>query len=296
MSALERITGDVSRDDVRDWDFDELPQEIERTAGGHVMHGYPALVEESGNVAIRVFDTPERQRSAMWSGTRRLILNTMPSPARGITGGLTQEQRLTLSRTPHGSPTALLEDCTAAAVDVLMQAAGGPAWDKSAFETLRSEVRQALPATARGIVERVERIIGDAHAVELRLAEAVSGAAAFRGVATQLRALVYPGFVTATPPAQLRQLRRYLQAMSQRLEDAATNPARDRDRQAQVDVVVADLTELRGRLGDRHIEQLDQIRWMIEEFRVSLFAQKLGTAYPISVARIHKAMDDLDPR
>jgi len=296
--TLQSITEDISRRSVADWDFDELPREVERTVGGHLMRGYPALVDEAGTVAVRVLDTPEHQGRAMWSGTRRLLLNTVPSPARSIANSLSQQQKLTLSRTPHGSPVALLEDCCSAAVDVLMRTAGGPAWDRSAFESLRVQIRDGLGSTALRIARDVERVISEAHQVELRLtgAAAPTVAPAVREVSVQLSELVYPGFVTGTPAAQLPQLRRYLQALSQRLDDAATNPSRDRERQAQVAVVVADLAELRRRLGDDSSDPVDDIRWMIEELRVSLFAQKLGTAYPISVPRIHKAMDALDPR
>jgi ATP-dependent helicase HrpA len=296
--TLQRITEDISRDSVTDWEFDELPREVERAVGGHLMRGYPALVDEAGTVAVRVLDTSERQRLAMRSGTGRLLLNTMPSPVRSIANSLSQQQKLTLSRTPHGSPVALLEDCCAAAVDVLMRAAGGPAWDRPAFEALRSQVRDGLGSTALRIAIEVERVIREAHQVELRLTSATAPTVvvAAREVSAQLRELVYAGFVTGTPAAQLPHLRRYLHAMSQRLDDATSNPSRDRERQAQVDVVVADLADLQSRLGDNESDALEDIRWMIEELRVSLFAQKLGTAQTVSVPRIHKAMDALDPR
>ena len=114
-------------------------------------------------------------------------------------------------------------------------------------------------------------------------------------VRRQLDELVYPGFVLDTGAGQLPQLPRYLRAMAQRLDDAAANLPRDRDRQAQVEVVLRDLDELRTKLADRvDPEQLAGLRWMIEEFRVSLFAQKLGTAHPVSVRRIQQAMDDVE--
>ncbi|MEO9240526.1 MAG: DUF3418 domain-containing protein, partial [Jatrophihabitantaceae bacterium] len=114
-------------------------------------------------------------------------------------------------------------------------------------------------------------------------------------VRQQLDELIYPGFVLDTGVGQLPQLRRYLRAMSQRLADAPANPARDRDRQAQVEVVLRDLAELRDKLAERaDPDRLAALRWMIEEFRVSLFAQQLGTAHPVSIPRIHRAMDELE--
>jgi ATP-dependent helicase HrpA len=133
--------------------------------------------------------------------------------------------------------------------------------------------------------QEVEVLLGNATAAPLKPVVA--------DVRAQLDSLVYPGFVTDTGAAQLPHLRRYLRAMAQRLTDAPGNLARDRDRQAQVEVVLRDLAELRAKLGE-DVAGLAELRWMIEELRVSLFAQKLGTAYPVSVPRIHSAMDALE--
>jgi ATP-dependent helicase HrpA len=232
----------------------------------------------------------------MWAGTRRLLLNTLPSPVRKIAAGLSQQQKLTFGRTPHGSPAALLEDCVAAAVDELMRKHGGPASERTGFEALRTAVGQELQPAAQRIAGQVERVIAEAHQVELRLSSAAPPAVrpVLAEVSAQLRTLVYPGFVAATPSAQLPHLRRYLAAMTQRLDDAPTNLERDRVRQAQVDALTRDLDELRTSIGDACADEADPIRWMIEELRVSLFAQKLGTAHPVSIQRIHRAMDDIE--
>ncbi len=124
-----------------------------------------------------------------------------------------------------------------------------------------------------------------------------SGAPGLRPVVADVRAqledLISAGFVTEVGAEQLPQLRRYLRAMAQRLADTPGNLARDRDRQAQVEVARRDLAELRAKLGE-NAEGLAELRWMIEELRVSLFAQKLGTAHPVSVPRIQAAMDAVE--
>ncbi|HEX8768851.1 MAG TPA: DUF3418 domain-containing protein, partial [Jatrophihabitans sp.] len=247
-------------------------------------------------VAIRVLDTEAKQRRQMWAGTRQLLITTTPSPVKHLIRGLSLHQRLTLSRAPHGSPAALLADCVAAAVDQLMAAAGGPRWDRAGFTELRRQVAAELPATAAGIVAAVEKVMAAAQEVEVLLGNTT--AAPLTPVVADVRAhldsLVYPGFVTDTGAAQLPHLRRYLRARVQRLTDAPGNLARDRDRQAQVEVVLRDLAELRAKVGGEDLPGLSEFRWMIEELRVSLFAQKLGTAYPVSVPRIHNAMDALE--
>jgi len=143
----------------------------------------------------------------------------------------------------------------------------------------------------------VEKIIAARQEVEVRLTAPVGPPLrpVVAEVRRQLDELVYPGFVLDTGAGQLPQLPRYLTAMARRLDDAAADLARDRDRQAQVEVALRDLDELRAKLADRvDPEQLAGLRWMIEEFRVSLFAQQLGTAHPVSVRRIQHAMDDVE--
>ena len=294
-ATLQSVTADLARDRLADWDFDALPRSVRREVAGYPVTGYPALVDEAGTVAIRVLDSAAKQQRQMWAGTRQLLVNTVPSPVKQLIRGLSLAQRLTLSRAPHGSPGALLADCVAAAVDQLLTAAGGPRWDRAGFTALRAQVAAGLPATAAGMVAVVEKVMAAAQQVEVALDSA--GSPALQPVVAELReqfdALIHPGFVTGTGAAQLPQLPRYLQAMAQRLADAPGNLARDRDRQARVAVVLADLAELRGKLGDQ-VAGLAELRWMVEELRVSLFAQRLGTAHPVSVPRIQAAMDALE--
>ncbi|MEO6500904.1 MAG: ATP-dependent RNA helicase HrpA, partial [Jatrophihabitantaceae bacterium] len=300
-ATLVSVTADLARDRLADWDFDELPRSVRREVAGYPVTGYPALVAEGDTVAIRVFDSAAKQRRQMWAGTRQLLINTVPSPVKHLIRGLSLQQRLTLSRTPHGSPAALLADCVAAAVDQLLRAAGGPRWDRAGFVELRKQITAELPATAAAIVAVVEKVMAAAHEVEVALDAAGSPALkpVVADVRAQLDSLIHPHFVTDTGAAQLPQLRRYLRAMTQRLVDAPGNLARDRDRQAQVEVARRDLAELRAKLGEDAVglvglAGLAELRWMIEELRVSLFAQKLGTAHPVSVPRIQSAMDALE--
>ena len=293
-ATLQSATADLARDRLSDWDFDELPHSVQREVAGFAVTGYPALVADNGTVAIRVLDSAAKQQHQMWSGTRQLLVDTMASPVKGLIRSLSLRQRLTLSRTPHGSPAALLADCVSAAVDELLRAAGGPRWDRVAFEQLRKQVGAELPTAAAAILVVVEGVMAAAQEVEVLLSS--SGAPALKPVLADVRAqldsLIYAGFVTDTG-AQLPQLRRYLRAITQRLTDAPGNLARDRDRQAQVGVALRDLADLRAKLGE-DAPGVAELRWMIEELRVSLFAQKLGTAYPVSVPRIQSAMDAVE--
>jgi ATP-dependent helicase HrpA len=293
-ATLQSATADIARDRVLDWDFEELPRVVRRERDGIVLTGYPALVDTEGTVAIRVLDSEPAQRRAHWAGTRQLLLTVLPSPVKSLIRGLDQRSRLALSRAPHGSPAALLADCVAAAVDAELRRAGGPVWRRSEFQRLRGQVAEGYAGEAARLLTVVEQIVTLSQEVELALGELT--APAQRPVATELRqqldALVYSGFVLASGTEQLRQLPRYLRAMLQRIGDVRTNLARDRERQAQVQVLLTDLAELTGKLGDR--PELAAIRWLIEEFRVSVFAQQLGTAQPVSIRRIQAAMDAVE--
>jgi ATP-dependent helicase HrpA len=293
-ATLQGVTADIARDRVPDWDFEDLPRTVRREADGLVFTGYPALVDLDGTVAIRVLDTESAQRQAHWAGTRRLLLNTLPSPVRSLIRGLSQLSRLTLSRAPHGSPAALLADCVAAAVDTGLRRHGGPVWRRADFQRLRSQVAADHAGDAAQLLVVVEQIVTLSQQVELALTELATPP--LRPVAAEIRqqldALVYPGFVLDTGTEQLRQLPRYLRALRQRITDAQTNLARDRDRQAQVQVLLTDLAELTGNYGNQ--PELARIRWLIEEFRVSVFAQQLGTSQPVSIRRIQAAMDEAE--
>jgi len=156
-------------------------------------------------------------------------------------------------------------------------------------------VRADLHDTAFDVVQRVERVLATAHAIELRLkgTRSLALVPSLTDVRTQLSELVFPGFVTATGRRRLPDLLRYLRAIDHRLTKLPDNPNRDRQLFAQVDQVRQEYRRLLDRCppGSAPGEDLRQIRWMIEELRVSYFAQQLGTPYPISDKRIRKALD-----
>jgi ATP-dependent helicase HrpA len=244
-----------------------------------------------------MFGTEPEARRAMWRGTRRLLLLNVPSPVKLIQQSLSNEAKLVLTRNPHGGVAALLEDCIACAADKLLADCGGPAWDADGFAKRRDRLHAELGETVLGVVGQVQRVLTEANEVEHRLAD-TSGPGlepALADVREQFAGLVYPGFVTATGAARLPDLVRYLRAIDRRLAKLAENPARDREWMAQVHHVAREYRELRDELPpeDPAADGLARIRWMIEELRVSYFAQALGTPYPVSDKRIFRAMDQL---
>ncbi len=287
----------VERAGLREWTVGELPRTYERRQNGYDVKAYPALTDEGDSVAVRMYETEAEQRRAMWKGTRRLVLLNAPSPAKLIQKNLTNQGKLALSHNPHGSVAALFEDCVTAAADRLIAEAGGPAWDEAGFRGLYDRVRADLYDATAAIVAQVERVLAASHEIDRRLrgTASLTLVPALTDIRGQLGALVHAGFVTETGAARLPDLLRYLRALLARLDKLPENPGRDRQLSHQVQVLQQEYEQALRRLppARRDDEPARQVRWMLEELRVSLFAQQLGTRFPVSDKRIRKAMAQL---
>jgi ATP-dependent helicase HrpA len=294
-AALSQAAGGITRTGATSWDFGALPKVFSEGA----VVAYPALDDAGDTVDVRLFETKDAARAAMWAGTRRLILLGAPSPVKSIAGSLPTQAKLALSNNPHGGVAAMFADCVNCAADYLMAEAGGPAWDRDGFEQLSAAVRSRLREVTAEVVTRVESALRLWHAIRTRAdsspAEAVRPAV--DDMREQLSRLIYPGFVTATGYRRLPHLTRYLQAIQRRLDKLPESPARDaanmavarRAEQAHQEAV-AGLPPAR-----RHDGDVTEVRWMLEELRVSLFAQTLGTLAPVSENRVLGALARLAP-
>ncbi|SCF04174.1 ATP-dependent helicase HrpA [Micromonospora chaiyaphumensis] len=291
---------DVARTGLTGWDIGTLPRTIEQVRAGYAVTAYPALVDEGTTVGVKVFDSPAEQEAAHWAGTRRLLRLTVPSPAKFLQGRLSNEAKLALSRNPHGGVPALIEDAAGAAIDKLMADAGGPAWDADGFTALRERVRADLVDTVVEVMGRVRQVLAAAYAVEQRLGATrnLAVVAALADIRNQLGGLVHKGFITEAGYARLPDLLRYLTAIERRLDRLPGNPQRDKQQQDRIAVVQKEYQDMLAALppAKRQSGAVRQIRWMIEELRVNVFAQALGTPYPVSEQRIYRAMDDAEGR
>jgi ATP-dependent helicase HrpA len=281
---------------MRSWECGTLPRVVERQWGANVVRGYPALADDGESVAVRVVATPEEQDATMWAGTRRLLLLTLPSPAKAVQRLLPMASQLALASPPHGSMAALLDDCTTAVVDDALADAGGPAWDEAAFDSLRESVRQDLVGRVLAAVEQVAAILAAADAIALRL-DGIRGANLRPGaddVAAHVRRLVHPGFVTNVGVRRLADVLRYLRADERRLDRLAADPTRDRDRMQRLRVLERRFDDLVDRFAPSSPPpELVDVEWLLEELRVSYFAQGLGTAQQVSEKRIARELERL---
>ncbi|MER6875396.1 ATP-dependent RNA helicase HrpA, partial [Amycolatopsis sp. NPDC000673] len=273
--------------------FGELPKVFASTRRGHDVKAYPALVDEGASVAVRLLDTPAEQQHAMWSGTRRMLRLNLNSPMKFITRSLSNSSKLVLNRNPHGSVAGLLEDCVDCAVDALMASAGGPVWDEAGFAALLEKVRAGLNPKVLEVLTEVERILRAAIDVETRLSDTRGPAESLADIRRQLDGLVHKGFVTETGAGRLSNVVRYLRGIERRLEKLPLEQTRDLQRMADVAWITKEYQDVLAALPPgTSSPALAEVRWMIEELRVSFFAQTLGTAHPVSLKRITKALDE----
>ncbi|MDT0270078.1 ATP-dependent RNA helicase HrpA [Streptomyces sp. DSM 44915] len=290
----ERRTGLTS------WTVGTLPRVLETRRGGQPVKAYPALVDEGRSVGVRLFDSEADQAAAMARGTRRLVLLNLPSdPGKFAQRKLDNAGKLALASNPHGGVPALFDDLVTAATDQLIAAHGGPAWDEAGFRRLFDAVRADVVELTLRLTGQLREVLAAWGACERRLAGLRSPTLrpALEDVRAQLDGLVHAGFVTEHGARRLPDLLRYLRAVDRRLQQLPHQAQKDLARTAKV-----------REMQDEHAWLLEQfppgtpvparareIRWMIEELRVSFFAHALGTAYPVSEKRIVKAVDALAP-
>ncbi|SMQ17373.1 ATP-dependent helicase HrpA [Streptomyces sp. Ag82_O1-12] len=300
-ATAERSGGEsLERSGLSDWTVGTLSRVFETRRAGQPVKAYPALVDDGDTVSVRLFDTEAEQARAMWRGTRRLILRNIPvNPAKFASQKLTNAQKLALSANPHGSIQGLFDDCAMAAADRLIGDFGGPAWDEESYRKLYDKVRAEIVDTTVRTVGQVEQVLAAWQACERRLKAVRSPALLpnLQDVRAQLDALVKPGFVTEAGLRRMPDLMRYLVAADRRLQQMPTNVQRDTTRMEKVHEMQDEYAWLLEQLpqGRPVPSSVLDIRWMIEELRVSYFAHALGTAYPVSDKRIVKAIDAAAP-
>ncbi len=289
------VGAELERVGLREWpaDLPALPQVLEHRVAEHVVRGYPAIVDAGDHVDVRVFASAVEQRSAMRAGLRRLLRLGVSSPVKAAERSLSTRGRLVLSANPDGSLAALLDDCADAAVDTLVGAE--LIWEREGFVALRSRMAAELVPCTIEILTRVERVLSAAHEVRGALPDKPLPAQvdAIDDIRAQFRRLLPVGFVAAAGHDRLLDVARYVTAIARRLDRLPRDVDIDRARMLRVhavqqayDDVVTALPKTRAAAAD-----VRDIGWLIEELRVSLWAQQLGTARPVSEQRIYRAID-----
>ncbi len=284
----------AERTGLTTWDLDELPAVVDTRVAGGVVRGYPALVDQKDSVALRIEATAERAARLTHDGVRRLLLLAVPSPSAYVLEHLTAAEKLALATSPYPSAKALIEDARVAVADAVLARTTPEVRTREQFEAVRATFSAAVVEELFQAVSLVARILTRLRDVEreIRGQNSMTLLGALGDVKGQLAGLVFPGFVSRIGLARLGHLPRYLEAAADRVRGLADNPGRDRQRMTEFERTAASFLEAGGTvpLPADAPAALVRTRWLLEEYRVSLYAQRLGTAEPVSPQRIAKAL------
>lgn len=286
----------ASRARLTTWDLDELAEVVDTPVAGGVVRGYPALIDEGDSVALRVEATQEDAARHTRAGIRRLMLLAVPSPATYVLDHLTANEKLALAASPYQNAKALIEDARVALADdvLLREAPSGVVRTKAEFERVRDAFSAASVERTFQTVSLAAKILLAQREVDRAMKDGASITllGALNDVRGQVKGLIFPGFLARTGLQRLQHYPRYLAGALERVKTLSDNPGRDRQRMSEYERASAGFVEAGGTVpvpADAPAN-LVQTRWLLEELRVSLFAQRLGTAEPVSPQRIAKAL------
>jgi ATP-dependent helicase HrpA len=297
-ASLARAASDLERTGLTSWDIGTLPRTVEVQRGAHLVTAYPALVDEGESVGVRVLATEAEAERLMRRGVRRLLVLAAGSPVKQVVKTLSPRTRLALQFNPDGEIPDLVADAVDAAADELIAAAGGLPRDEAAFTALVATAKDELHRLTTEAVQKVEEVLTQAREVAVAIGAAPARhvpEAAVADLRRQMTGLLHRGFVAEAGRRRLPDLVRYLRAMAYRLEKLPANAARDELAMRQVAAVTAEYEQLRAQVPATGApdDPVARVRWMIEELRVGLFAQGIGTPRPVSEQRVYKAIDQL---
>ncbi|RTZ74221.1 MAG: ATP-dependent RNA helicase HrpA [Gammaproteobacteria bacterium] len=317
----------LGREGITRWDFGELPEQVETQAQGIRLTGWSALVDKGDSVAIEVLGSRAEARLRHRAGLRRLILLALPAEIRELRRRLQQPVspvgrasarqesgiapdatlkmlRLQYAKAPSpplkNAPAAhrdLEDELIALVIDRAFLDEADEIRDEMAFDAALRAGRPRLHAVSQEVHELVSNILGQYQAIRKRLSglTQINWLASTQDMQGQLDRLVFRGFLQAVPWERLRHYPRYLRALALRLEKLPLDPGRDQRWIRELQQVQEAWLERWQAACEKWVvdERLEEIRWLIEELRISLFAQEVKTAVPVSVKRIRKRWNEL---
>jgi ATP-dependent helicase HrpA len=289
-------TSGLERDNIKEWDFGDLPEVVEIEQHGFTLKGYPALVctgkDGALQVALKVMDTREGARLSMRRGLACLFMLQQQKEVNYLRKNIPAIQKSCMHYASMGSCEKLKQDLVTAIVDEALLGDGSEICTEQEYKSRSMQACGQLMVVANKYGALVQEILSEHHAVVKRLKGNITPAflLAMADIKEQLGHLVYSGFITKTPFIQLCHLPRYLKAIQRRLEKLQQGPERDRQLMAEITPLWQQYLERAGsQAGVVSADpDLEVFRWMLEELRVSLFAQELKTPYPVSVKRLQK--------
>ncbi|GAB2682889.1 ATP-dependent RNA helicase HrpA [Aliiglaciecola sp. 3_MG-2023] len=289
---------EIEKKGLTQWSFSVLEEEYIDNSQGYEVKAYPALVDDNKSVAIKLFENPEKALNIHRQGLRRLIMLNIPSPLSYLKEKLPNKAKLGLYFNPFGQIQALINDCIEAGVDHLIARfesdMGVPIRSPELFDKARDFVRKDINEVVLDIAKKVEVGLTQAHQIQKKLKGNVSldMISAHGDIKQHLNSLVFPGFISQFGIVKIDDWNRYIKGIARRLEKLPIDPNKDRLHQLNIEKVQGRYQAALNKIpkGKEVPEDLKAVRWMIEELRVSFFAQQLGTPMPISVKRIENQL------
>lgn len=298
QQRLDKSAGEsVKRNDIDSWDFADLPQVVTEQQQGFEIKAYPALTHTDGKLSIQMYDNPQEAEQKHARGVRELILKQVPSPIKHLQKTLSNKAKLAMYFNPWGKVDVLIQDCIAAAVDdIITEHKQHHEFirDEQRFNAVKEQVRAELNERVETIAGSVERCLLLSQSIRKQLKGKIPlDQIQSRGdVQKQLDELVFKGFVSRLGAKRLLDVERYLKALQKRLEKLPVDPNKDRLLTLTLDGLELDYRKLLKKYPKVVPEEVSEIYWMLQELRVSFFAQTLGTKYPVSEKRVKNAMEE----
>ncbi len=283
------------RKGIQRWDFGTLARAVEIEQAGVTVVAYPALLDAGDHVNLRLLDSRAKALSDSRAGVRRLFLLTLREQVKYLRRNLPDIQKLCLHYRSLGSCDALKNELIETAVERTFLDGDVLPDNKQAFERRLAQGRGRLVTSSDELCRLTDKVLTEHHIVRRRLREASSSAWQYARVdiGTQLETLVYPGFILNTASEWFARIPCYLKAICMRLDKLEDSPSRDQRLQRQVEAwwrrYLEYMDSAQTSASDR--DEVQIFRWMIEEYRVSLFAQSLGTVVPVSEKRMARQWD-----
>ncbi|MGF3056758.1 ATP-dependent RNA helicase HrpA [Microbacterium sp. YY-01] len=302
LAAVAAASASTQQSGLTTWPEHDVAEMVDRRVAGGVVRGYPALVDDGSSVSVRIEATAEDAEAALRQGVLRLVLLAVPSPASYVLEHVTAHEKLALAASPYATTNELLDDARTAVASSVIDAAvpGGVVRTRADFERVRDAVSARMVDDMFACVSLAARVLTLSREVEKAMKKQNSLAllAPLADMRRQLDGLIFRGFIGQIGVEQLAHVPRYLQGMLERLQTLADAPGRDRTRMTEYERVEQAFTAAGGTVpmptttgaAANAAEPLHRARWLLEEYRVSLFAQKLGTAQSVSPQRIMKLL------
>ncbi|WP_392551329.1 ATP-dependent RNA helicase HrpA [Orbus wheelerorum] len=301
QQVLTKITqtrnNEIEKSNLINWDFGDLPKVYEKKQQNYMVKAYPTLVDEGKSVAIKLVEREDEQARLMQQGIKRLIYLNIPSPIKYLHDKLPNKAKLGLYFNPFGKITDLIDDCIYCGINYLIEKDHGIIFSQADFSPLLDKIKGDINEVIVSIAGQVERILTLNYAINKKLKGRLdlNMALSLADIKQHLSRLIYKGFVADSSYQKLPDVYRYLQAIDKRIDKLYADPNKDRLHLIVVEHVTKQYIELwqNRELHKIAEHKLKQLRWMIEELRVNLFAQQLGTPYPISEKRINQFIDEI---